>query len=114
MNHSFYILILLLFSTVLKAQSDIPIEAWKSHLSYREGSRVTQSKDKIIYAAGLGMILIDKSDLSVSFLSKEDGLTDIRIMGLYYDRFKRPTYRGLLRLRHRYRPQRNYNQYSFH
>jgi hypothetical protein len=87
MIHTLRLIIFLIAILPLAGQSDLPLGTWKSHLSYREGSRVTQSKDKIIYAAGLGMILIDKSDLSVSFLSKEDGLTDIRITGLYYDRF---------------------------
>jgi hypothetical protein len=90
LNHFKSCLIFLLFLLTLVggyAQSNIEIGSWKSHLSYREGKRVTQSKDKIIYAAALGLMIIDKNDLSVSFMSKEDGLNDVNINGLYYDRF---------------------------
>lgn len=87
MTYTMRIFIFFLLSFSLFGQSDIALGTWKSHLSYREGSRVTQSNDKIIYASALGMMIIDKTDLSVSFLSKEDGLSDISISGVYYDRF---------------------------
>lgn len=80
-------LFILIFFTVpeLFAQSLLPIGQWKSHLSYKEGRSITQSKDKIIYASSKGIFTIDKEDISVTFLSKEDGLTDVNIGDLYYD-----------------------------
>lgn len=71
--------------TGTSTQSLLPIGQWKSHLSYKEGMRITQSRDKIIYASGKGIFTIDKEDLSVTFLSKEDGLTDVNVNRLYYD-----------------------------
>ena len=71
--------------TGTSTQSLLPIGQWKSHLSYKEGMRITQSRDKIIYASGKGIFTIDKEDLSVTFLSKEDGLTDVNVNKLYYD-----------------------------
>jgi uncharacterized protein YjiK len=78
--------LILFWSVATFAQSNLSIGQWKSHLSYKEGKRVTQSDKNIIYAADKGMFTISKDDLSVSFISKEDGLTDINISQLYYDK----------------------------
>lgn len=67
------------------AQSITAIGEWKSHLSYKNGVHVTQSKDKIIYSATRGIFTIDKNDLSIRFLSKENGLSDTDVRDLYYD-----------------------------
>ncbi len=77
----------LLFTFVMKAQSNLAIGEWKSHLSYRSGVLVTQTNDKIVYAAQRGLFTLDKSDLAVKFLSREDGLSDVRIAKLFYDAF---------------------------
>ena len=81
-SHFFLLVLTILISN---AQSSLPIGQWKSHLSYKEGISITQSQDKIIYASSKGIITIDKEDISVTFLSKEDGLSDVNIRGLYYD-----------------------------
>lgn len=78
--------LILFWSVATFTQSNLSIGQWKSHLSYKEGKRVTQSDKNIIYAADKGMFTISKDDLSVSFISKEDGLTDINISQLYYDK----------------------------
>lgn len=70
-------------------QSNLALGQWKSHLSYKVGKWVTQSDKNIIYASEKGMFTISKDDLSVRFLSKEDGLTDININQLYYDKINK-------------------------
>ena len=67
-------------------QSNLPLGVWKSHLSYKEGRKLTQSEEKIIFASEKGLFTIDKSDLSVSFLSREQGLSDISITDIDYDK----------------------------
>ena len=80
-----HFVLLVLTILISNAQSSLPIGQWKSHLSYKEGISITQSQDKIIYASSKGIVTIDKEDISVTFLSKEDGLSDVNIRGLYYD-----------------------------
>ena len=86
-NIYFTFLIFSLFVLNAIGQSDLSIGQWKSHLSYRSGVRVTQTFDKVVYAAQRGLFTIDKSDLSVKFLSKENGLSDVRVSKLFFDRF---------------------------
>jgi ligand-binding sensor domain-containing protein len=69
------------------SQSNLIIGEWKSHLSYRSGIRLTQSPNKVIYASQRGIFMVDKDDLSVSTLSKENGLSDIKVSNLFYDPF---------------------------
>ncbi len=73
-------------SKVLNSQSLTAIGQWKSHLSYKEGKKITQSSDKVIYASIRGIFTIDKEDNSVEFLSKENGLTEINVQEIYYDK----------------------------
>ena len=49
---------------VLVGQSNLALGEWKSHLAYREGLTVTQSEDNIIYGSQIGIIVINKDDLS--------------------------------------------------
>ncbi|MCZ2100529.1 MAG: hypothetical protein LC107_03215 [Chitinophagales bacterium] len=82
-----YLFFILLVAHQAAGQSDLALNQWKSHLSYRSGVQVTQTNDKIVYAAQRGIFTIDKEDLSVRFLSRENGLTDIRASRLFYDPF---------------------------
>jgi hypothetical protein len=66
-------------------QSDLPIGTWKSHLSYKEGRKLTQSKNNVIFAAEKGLFTINKEDFSVSFISREQELSDINITDIDYD-----------------------------
>jgi hypothetical protein len=69
----------------LYGQSTLKIGEWKSHISFREGIALTQSKDKVIYAASRGLITIDKNDLTLSYLITEDGLSSTTVKLLKYD-----------------------------
>jgi hypothetical protein len=72
---------------VLVGQSNLAIGEWKSHLAYREGLTVTQSEDNIIYGSQSGLIVINKDDLSASFLAKEDGFSGVNTSFIVYDKF---------------------------
>ena len=90
-NISVTLFFLLLTIWNITGQSNLTLGQWKSHLSYRSGVRITQSPEVIIYAAQRGLFTIDKNDLSVRFISKEDGLSDVRISKLFYDAFNHQT-----------------------
>jgi hypothetical protein len=72
---------------VLVGQSNLALGEWKSHLAYREGLTVTQSEDNIIYGSQIGIIVINKDDLSASFLAKEDGFSGVNTSFIAYDKF---------------------------
>jgi ligand-binding sensor domain-containing protein len=83
---SLVFLFLITISTLLTSQSGLKIGQWKSHLAFREGIAVTQSEDKVIYAGARGLIIIDKADLSLSYLAKEDGLSAPTVKIVKYDK----------------------------
>lgn len=71
------------------SQSGIPIGTWKSHLAYKEGTWVAQSEKNVFYAAAKGLFIIDKEDNSTRFLSRENGLSDVSISKIFFDRYNR-------------------------
>ncbi len=77
----------LFLTSILNAQSDIPIFQWKSYLPHLNGEVVAQSENKIIYATEWSLLTIDKNDMSYDFLSKVEGMSDIGIKDLNYDQF---------------------------
>lgn len=86
MHLVYYITILFtIFFSSVYCQSNLKIGEWKSHLSFKAGISISQSEHNIIYASDRGIILINKETLTPQFLSKEDGLNDIRVKKLYYD-----------------------------
>ncbi|MFN8338944.1 MAG: hypothetical protein U0T36_07975 [Saprospiraceae bacterium] len=82
--HLFFFAFLAIF--VVQGQSNLELDTWKSHLSFKSGIKVTKTKDKIVYASARGLFTVDQNDLSVKFFSKEDGLSDVIIQHLYYDK----------------------------
>lgn len=74
-------------SLLSAAQQDLQIGGWKSHLPYQVGSSITQTPDKIIYGTPLSLLLIDKEELSTTFLSPVDGLSEVGISSVGYDPF---------------------------
>lgn len=77
----------LILTGELHSQENQALGDWKSHLPHQNGKAVTQSESHIIYATDWSLIFIDKTDLSASFLSKVNGLSDIGIMDITYDEF---------------------------
>ncbi len=88
MNRSFRlpIFLVLMLHNFVYSQSNLVLGQWKSHLSYKEGRRLTQSPEKVIYASEKGIFSISKEDISINFLSKEDGLSDVNVNQLHYDK----------------------------
>jgi hypothetical protein len=78
------LLLFFIFATVLSAQSDLKIYQWKSHLPYPIGKSITQSSSKIYYAGPYAIFSIDKQDNSLEFLTKIEGLSDVKMSVLKY------------------------------
>lgn len=75
-------LILLFGFTFLSVSSfaqDVPIGKWKSYGPYHNAIAITQNDEQIFWATNLSIIIQEKSDGSVSFLGKENGLSDANI-----------------------------------
>jgi type IX secretion system protein PorZ len=77
-------LLFIIFTIVLSAQSDLKIYQWKSHLPYPIGKSITQSSSKIYYAGPYAIFSIDKQDNSLEFLTKIEGLSDVKMSVLKY------------------------------
>jgi len=73
----------------IAGQSNSKIGDWKSYLPYQSGIELSQSDDKIYYGTPWALIIIDKEDFSVEFLSKVEGLSDVGISKLKYDPFNK-------------------------
>ncbi len=76
----------LLLAASLSAQNPLPIGQWRGHLPYRTGSSVTQSEDKVYYATNFSILELDKEELSTRFISKVDGLSNVGIEFIRYNR----------------------------
>lgn len=68
----------------LSAQSDLKLYQWKSHLPYPVGMSITQSDSKVYFAAPYSIFTVDKADHSLEFLTKVEGLSDIKMSVLKY------------------------------
>ncbi|MBT8219579.1 MAG: hypothetical protein KJP00_07135 [Bacteroidia bacterium] len=58
---------------------DVPLGQWKSYAPYHNATSVTQNATQVFFANELSIMILEKSDGSVSFLSKENGLSDSNI-----------------------------------
>jgi hypothetical protein len=88
-----YLIFLFLLATVgLDAQTDslrAPLDSlgeWRTLQSYRFGTYVTESENSIIYTTGKALFYLDKEDLSITRLAREDGLAEARIRLIRYHR----------------------------
>jgi len=70
----------------LNAQTDIAIGQWKSHLPFGNGTYVTQSDSKIYYATDFAVLIIDKEEGSVERLTKVEGLSNVGVSIIKYNR----------------------------
>ncbi len=78
-----FLLSLFAFGNLI-AQSDIPLGSWKSYLPYINALEITESSDKIFMATSISVFTIAKSDNSIEFLSKVEGLNDVGIAKIAY------------------------------
>lgn len=68
---------LLIFATLLSAQSDLKLGQWKSHLPYYLGRSITQSESTVYFATPWSLFSLGKEDNDAQFMSKVEGLSDV-------------------------------------
>ncbi|WKN44486.1 hypothetical protein [Tunicatimonas pelagia] len=66
------------------AQSDIPIETWRTHFSYQDSRIIEVTPERIYVAAEHGLFYLNRSDNALQILSKNDGLSDVGITAMRY------------------------------
>ena len=64
------------------AAGQIPVGAWRDHLSYTRATGISLAGDRIYCAAGTGMTVYNKGDKSIEKLSKVHGLSDVDISSI--------------------------------
>ncbi len=80
------IVIALVLCIGLNAQNKIRIGEWRAHLPYSSGITVTQDDDKVYYGSAEALLSIDKDSLDVQFFSKVEGLSDVGIKLIKYQK----------------------------
>ncbi len=61
---------------IVHATGQIPVGAWRDHLSYNRATHVALTESKVYCSAGAGLIIYNLDDNSVEKLSKVNGLSD--------------------------------------
>ncbi len=79
------LLLSLIASVQCWSQNTVAIGEWRSHLPYFNVNHVEQSEEKVYYATQESLLIFDKEDGSLDFMSKVDGLSQADIRGLLYD-----------------------------
>lgn len=64
--------------------NNLAIGQWRTHLPYQAGPFVTQSPEHIYFSTEESILIIDKSEQSIDFLDKVDGLSSTGIKILHY------------------------------
>ena len=87
MNFKFFtVAFALALCTGLQAQNDIRIGEWRAHLPYSSGITVTQDADKVYYGSTQALLSIEKDSSDVQFFSKVEGLSDVGINLIKYQK----------------------------
>lgn len=87
MRHSFIFIIHLSVLLSLQAQNDtskLAIGQWRTHLPLRTGRFVTQSSEKVYYAAEQSILVINKTDFELEEISRVHGLSNTQAKLLAY------------------------------
>ncbi len=79
------ILFILCLANSLEAQTDIPINTWRMHLSYDNMHSVAISNNEVYAATEIGVLVFNKQDNSLTTYTKVTGLTSAGITDIEYD-----------------------------
>ena len=70
----------------LSAQNDLALGEWKSYLPYQKSYHVTQSATEVFYLSDESIIAFNKEDESFRFLSTIEGLTEVGVQTISYNK----------------------------
>ena len=76
-------ILLLIIPAILSAQ-DVKIGSWKNYLAYNSASYIAESKNNIYCVANGSLYYLNKSDESISRMSKINGLSDVDLNKVSY------------------------------
>ncbi len=79
------IFLLCLLSHEVSTQSNLAIGQWQSHLPYFQTTMVTQNADQVFYATLESILILDKEELTVDFLTRIEGLSETGIQQILFD-----------------------------
>ena len=68
--------LLIFVSSSLEAQSEIPIESWRTHFSYRDARSIALTETGAFCSGSNTLFFLDLQDHSLNKISKIDGLSD--------------------------------------
>ena len=108
LHSCFLFLIFFFFVKSAIAQTDLAIGQWKEHLPFNNGLYVTQSDDKIYYATRYAVLEVDKAERSVRRMTKVEGLSDVGVKLVKYNKGCKKYL--LKKLTHRYLPVHHVNR----
>ena len=77
--------ILLICPQFIIAQNNIPTGAWRTHYSYNTTISITQSNNDVYAASFSGLYIVDKTDKSITSLTKLNGLSETGISVINYN-----------------------------
>ena len=83
---SLYFLGILLLATTEFCQAQIAIGQWREHLSFKSAVDLCEADEKIYCAGGANLFSYNKSDGSVERYSKINGLSDIGVTKVAFDK----------------------------
>lgn len=80
--------LLFLFSVISHGQdsTSLAIGHWRAYLPYQYGKQVSIGQDNIFYSTGFSVLMLDKLDLSPSFFSEVEGLSNTGIRTIKYNK----------------------------
>ncbi len=79
------LLLILVWVKSIGQNGGLALGEWRSHLPQQSGNYVTQTPESIVYSNLWNLIIINKQDGAVRFISKVDGLSDVGITLVKYD-----------------------------
>ena len=78
-------LIILLLPLFMQGQN-VPIGYWKDYQSYSSASHILEANNKLYCVTFGGLFYIDKSDNTINRMSKINGLSDVDVKQVAYDK----------------------------
>ena len=67
---------------------DIPVGAWRMHISYNDIHAISVTPTNVYGVAGNGIVVFNRSDNSISTITKLDGLSSTNITQLSFDQIR--------------------------
>ena len=83
-KHLFWTCLFISITSFVVAQNDLAIGQWRTHFPFNNIISVTQSDDKVYFAASQILVIYDKEEGSTERLDKNNGLTQVGIKLVKY------------------------------